>query len=118
MSTHDELDKAITAHAAWKGKFRTFMKGEIDLDPNAVERCDACDFGKWLETGGKVALGASYAEVHGAHAKFHSIAAKVVRQKKSGDNKGAEDALGPLGEFGRATSALTLLVSALRKAAA
>jgi endogenous inhibitor of DNA gyrase (YacG/DUF329 family) len=118
MSTHEELDKAITAHAAWKGKFRSFMKDELDLDPTVVEKCNVCDFGKWLDGSGRAALGASHAEVHKAHAEFHAVAAMVVRQKKAGDAAGAEASLGPFGEFGKATSALTLLVVAIRNAEA
>lgn len=114
MSMRETLDKAIAAHAGWKAKFRSFMRGEVDLDPTVVERCDLCDFGKWLSTTGQAELGAAHGEVHAAHAKFHTVAAGVVRQKKAGDTAGAETALSLSGEFTRTSAALTHLVTAIR----
>jgi hypothetical protein len=112
MSTQQELEKAVSAHAAWKGKFRAFMKNELEFDAVAVGRCNGCDFGKWLEGDGKAALGAAHSEVHAAHAGFHTVAAEVVKRKHGGDVRGAEALLE--GEFTKTTTALTLLISALR----
>lgn len=114
MSKHEALEKAIAAHAAWKGKFRSFMRGESDLDSATVEKCNACDFGKWLEGEGRAALGPSHGEVHRAHASFHMVAASVVRKKKSGDIEGAEVSLSVTGEFTKASTSLTMLIVSVR----
>lgn len=114
MSKHETLEKAIAAHAAWKGKFRSFMRGESDLEPTTVEKCNVCDFGKWLEGEGRAELGPSHAEVHRAHASFHTIAASVVRKKKAGDVEGAEASLSLTGEFTKTSTSLTMLIVSVR----
>jgi hypothetical protein len=93
------------------------MRGETALDAATVERCDVCDFGKWLESEGHAELGPSHAEVHRAHASFHSIAASVVRKKEAGDLEGAEASLSITGELTRASTSLTLLIVAVRDGA-
>lgn len=114
MSKHEELEKAVAAHAAWKGKFRSFMRGEADLDASTVEKCNVCDFGKWLDGHGRAELGPSHAEVHRTHAAFHSVAASVVRKKKAGDVVGAEASLAIAGDFTKASAALTMLIVSVR----
>jgi hypothetical protein len=104
----EEITKAIAAHGEWKVKFREFMAGKLDLDPNKVRQPNVCEFGHWLETSGHKEMPAdSFKEVNALHAKFHEIASEVIKKKKSGDTPGAEKSLGAQGEFSKASAALT-----------
>ena len=110
------IKNAIAAHGAWKNKFRDFMEGKSDLDAAKVRLTNACELGKWLESGAKHELdGASVAELSALHSKFHEAAAAVVAKKKSGDQRGAEASLGAAGEFATASSALVRKLMELEK---
>jgi len=117
MSHHEACTKAIAAHAAWKARFRQFMSGEIELDPQTVERNDVCEFGKWLSGDGKRDLPTGhYESIFEAHSAFHKLAAGVVRAKLGGRAQDAEQALSGTGPFALATAKLTMAVAAARDA--
>lgn len=115
MSLKEQITAAIAAHGQWKVKFREFMDGKLDLDPNTVQRNDQCQFGKWLESDGKKQLPATdFADIHRLHTEFHKVAAEVVRKKKAGNIKAAQQDLDAGGAFATATSSLTKKMMAVK----
>ena len=116
VSAREACDSAIRAHAAWKAKFRRFMKGDLALDPVTVEKGDVCEFGRWLATHQAGALGVFDREIRHAHAEFHLQAAAVVRDKLGGDVAAAQSALAPGGLFVKTSSALVSLLTQAREA--
>jgi len=108
MSLKDEISAGIAAHGQWKVKFREFMQGKLELDAAIVQKNDQCQFGKWLESDGKLHLSTpDYQELHELHTSFHAVAATVIRKKKSGDLVGAQKDLDSGGLFASASAALT-----------
>lgn len=115
MSLKDEINQAISAHGQWKVKFRDFMDGKLDLDPNVVKQNNQCQFGKWLEGDGrKLMAKGDFDEIHRLHTEFHKAAGDVVVKKKAGDVAGAQAALGPSGAFTKASSELTRRMMAVK----
>lgn len=115
MSVSDELRQAIAAHGQWKQKFRDFMAGTLDLDPSVVQQNNQCQFGKWLESQGHIALGRmDYDEIDRLHTEFHKVAAEVIRTKKAGQTQVAEQALATGGTFATASANLTRRIMAVK----
>lgn len=108
------ITSAISSHGMWKVKFRDFMAGKLDLDAALIALPTHCDFGRWLEAGGKKLLtAAEHAEVWALHADFHRIAASVIHAKKSGQVEEAKRSLAPGGEFAVASDKLTARMTVL-----
>lgn len=104
----DHITKAVGAHGLWKARLREAIgKGTFDTKPEIVERCDACEFGKWLEglAGDAASKNEHYAKVHALHADFHKSAAAVVRLVLRGDKAGAVTSLD--GAYADISGALT-----------
>ena len=111
----EEIQKAIAAHGAWKMNLRDFLDGKKDLDATKVGMANQCEFGKWLEQDAKKELASHHAEISTLHAKFHQVAADVVRKRKAGDTKSAEASLSIKGDFAQASSALVNKLMAVSK---
>jgi hypothetical protein len=117
MSARTFCEKAIAAHALWKVKMRKCIAGELTLDPSVVEKSNACDFGKWLESEGRSELkSGDFVAIHAAHANFHRVAAVVVRDHVSGRTQAAQASLDMGSPFMNASVALTELLGAARDA--
>ncbi|MBK8240763.1 MAG: CZB domain-containing protein [Deltaproteobacteria bacterium] len=104
----DHITKAVGAHGLWKARLREAIgKGTFDTKPEIVERCDACEFGKWLEglAGDAASKNEHYPKVHALHADFHKSAAAVVRLVLRGDKAGAVTSLD--GAYADISGALT-----------
>lgn len=108
------ITSAISGHGMWKVKFRDFMAGKLDLDEKVVAQPNQCDFGKWLEAGGKKLLtAAEHSDVWALHAEFHRIAASVIHAKKTGKIDEAKKSLDLGGAFTVASAKLTARMSEL-----
>ncbi|MGA2451334.1 MAG: CZB domain-containing protein [Polyangiaceae bacterium] len=117
MSARAFCEKAIAAHGLWKQKMRKCIAGELKLDPLEVEKPNACDFGKWLETEGRTELKpGDFSAIHAAHANFHRVAAVAVRDHESGRTLAVQGSLEIGGSFMNASVALTELLAAARDA--
>ncbi|HIJ22409.1 MAG: hypothetical protein HON68_09200 [Gammaproteobacteria bacterium] len=86
------LDKARSAHLAWKGKIRGFLDGFIEMDINQAVSHHDCVLGKWLDSEGRE----KYKNFHemssldDVHAKMHAVVKKVIELKKDGKKGEAE----------------------------
>lgn len=111
MPAIEEIDRAIAAHALWKGKLKSAIaSGQTSLSVDQVKVDDRCEFGRWLHTGATPKTGKErdmQKEVMRLHADFHRVTGEVVKLVLQGKTKEAESMLGLVGAFGVASSKLT-----------
>ena len=85
------LNKAITAHSAWKGRLRKAIDGGEIPDAATVRADNQCDLGKWIEGDGKSHQNLpEFQELKSQHTQFHKAAADVVELIKTGDKAKAQ----------------------------
>jgi hypothetical protein len=109
------LDKAITAHSAWKMRLRDAINGTQTVDPTAVAKDSLCDLGKWIHGDGCAHNSRSeFQALKTRHAEFHVCAGKIAQMVKDGKKMDAEKALdGP--EFAGASTKVVAAIGALKK---
>ena len=82
MAMIEALDKAVTAHSAWKVHLRlAIMNGSSEFEPETVKCDDKCDFGKWLFSAALSDADRAqmpYKVIRRLHAEFHECAACVL----------------------------------------
>ena len=74
MSTFEEIDKAVAAHASWKDKLVVAIDtGECESTPEEVKMDNNCAFGKWLyeRIDPSVKSSSHYNDVVALHTEFH-----------------------------------------------
>ena len=94
MSSHDEIDMAIKAHASWKDKLREAINsGECESTPARVKQDCNCSFGKWLhERIDPAAKGTPhYQKVKQLHADFHREAGTILEVALRGNKDEANE---------------------------
>lgn len=74
-----ELKEALSAHYAWRQRFRDALDSGDPVDIAAVSKDDQCQLGQWLYSEGAEAYGTmvDFAKVRAAHAAFHTEVGKV-----------------------------------------
>lgn len=80
--------KIINAHIMWKQKLQAYIQGTSPehLDASVIARDDQCMMGQWIYGEGKLFEGTPpYEQVRSEHARFHQLAAEVVRHVDHGD---------------------------------
>ncbi len=109
------LDKAITAHSAWKMRLRDAINGKQQVDPAAVGKDNLCELGKWIhgEGCGHHAK-PEFQTLKTRHAEFHVCAGKVAQMVKDGKNADAEKALDGA-DFAGASTRVVAAIAALKK---
>jgi hypothetical protein len=108
------LDKAVTAHNAWKIRLKAAIDGGEVPDESKVAVDNMCDLGKWIHGDGNKCSGLQeYVDLKAKHARFHQAAAKVVKLIKSGD-KGAALAELDGGEYRSVSSEVVAAIVKLK----
>jgi len=106
----DVLQKAMTAHSAWKARLRNAIAtGKLDVAAATVKADDQCQFGKWLygtELSVQEKQSEQYRAVKELHGRFHEEASKVAQFAISGQKEAAEKAMGLSSDFTRISSDL------------
>src|SRR3972149_4878457 len=110
-----DFDDAIRAHVDWKLRLRMFLADQGErLSSDVAGRDNACELGQWLYgEGTKYAADHSYAELKVAHARFHKVAAEVLRAAEGGDKRGAEARL-EAAEYSKSSSAVVAAIIKMR----
>lgn len=83
----------IGAHVMWKQRLIALLAGnsEETLDPDLIALDNRCVLGKWIYGDGQaMAELPAFEEVRGLHARFHELAAEVVRLHCAGDAAAAQ----------------------------
>jgi hypothetical protein len=88
MSRHEEIVKAVAAHAFWKVRLAgAVVARKIDVRSAEAKRDDACDFGKWLHapaTTAECRNDAHHRRAVELHAKFHQSVGACVAEMERG----------------------------------
>ncbi len=86
------LDKARSAHLAWKGKIRGFLDGFIEMNVKQAVSHHDCVLGKWLDSEGREKY-SHFREMQSldeVHAKMHAVVKQVIKLKHEGKIEEAE----------------------------
>lgn len=111
----DFLDKAMTAHNAWKTRLQDAIEGGAVPDEAVVRADDRCDLGKWIHgEGGQYGSLTEFQETREAHARFHLAAAEVIKMIKGGKRAEASQDL-EHGVFSKASNAVMMAIMKLKK---
>ena len=110
MSTSDEIDHAIDAHAAWKTKLcHAIETGECESTPEKVKMDTNCAFGKWLHE--RIDEGAKsspfYAKAVDLHANFHKNAGYILELALGDQKEEAKELMGLSSDFTKYSGELT-----------
>ena len=111
------LDEALSKDMELKTKFLAAIAGKQKLDVASISKADACGLGNWLYGEGerKYKFLKAYKPCIEAHAAFHALAGKVVRQINLGEYADAEAMLTDNTAYAKAIDALDASVKALKK---
>ena len=119
MALAEQITAAVTAHAAWKVRLsQAIAAGSSDFAVATVRQDNQCPFGKWLygEVDPTSRSSPHYETVRKLHASFHVGAAGVLALALAGKRAEAEAAMAPGSEFARASTQLTLALTAWQRA--
>lgn len=110
-------DEAIRAHARWKTLLHIYLThpdGSIDVN-NLQSDCK-CDLGRWIYAeGAKYSALPEYTALKDAHAKFHYIAAEIVKKVDAGQRLNPDVEIGIGSAFGKASNVVVNTVKELMK---
>jgi len=110
MSTVDEINKAIAAHAAWRDKLNeAIASGKSESTPEKVRADNNCGFGKWLheKIDPNLKSTAEYQKICKLHADFHLAAGDILDLALQGKKADATALMGLSSDFSKNSTALT-----------
>ncbi len=113
MSTSEEIDMAITAHASWKQKLRHAIDtGECGSTPEKVKMDNNCAFGKWLHERIEPSAKTSdyYTKTVSLHAEFHKHAGHILELALAGNKTEATGLMGLDSGFTKNSGQLTRIL--------
>jgi len=94
----EEIQKAIGAHALWKGRLKAAIdKGRSEFTVEDASVDNKCEFGIWLHSAidHDPQSKAHREKVRHLHREFHQEVGKVLGQALRGDRDGALKAMAP-----------------------
>ena len=110
LSPAEQIDKAIAAHSAWRGRLAEIIKtGQSNTAIATIKSDSQCAFGQWLYSDAlmeNVKLSHRYSAVKNLHAQFHLCAGGIAEKACSGHNHEAQQEMGPRGCFQQNSSEL------------
>jgi hypothetical protein len=95
MNYQDDIEKALTAHGAWKHRLNTAIaSGSSEFQVIQIKEDNRCDFGKWFYSLPIEIRGTDYGKkVQKLHAEFHVEAARILDLALKGKKKEALQSL-------------------------
>jgi methyl-accepting chemotaxis protein len=90
-----DFGKVRQAHLDWTGKLQEFLHGRGQtLDPQTLERDDACMLGGWIHgDGARLGEDADYRRLRAIHADFHRCCGEVARRHLRHERRAARELL-------------------------
>jgi methyl-accepting chemotaxis protein len=112
-----DFDEAVGTHSKWKRKLRQCLaKHDRSLSPTDVSLDDKCVLGQWIYSeGARHSALPEYTKLKYEHARFHRVAAELVRKANSGDPVDAEMEPCANSEFSTSSSAIVIALMAMKK---
>jgi hypothetical protein len=114
-----DFDEAIGIHSRWKHRLRTSLaKHDFSLNPAEVSLDYKCELGQWIySAGARYSDFPEFTKLKFEHARFHLVAAELVRKANSGVSIEAEIAPCSNSEFSLASAAVVIALRAMKKRA-
>jgi hypothetical protein len=114
-----DFDEAIAIHSKWKNRLRSSMaKRDFSLNPAEVSLDHKCELGQWIySTGARYSAFPEFAKLKYEHARFHQVAAGLVRRANSGESIEGEIAKCSNSEFSLASAAVVIALRAMKNIA-
>jgi hypothetical protein len=112
-----DFDHAVAIHSKWKLKMRrSLAKHDGSLSPAEVSLDQECVLGQWIYgEGASYASLPEYTRLKYEHARFHLVAAGLVKKANSGESIDAEMAPCSNSEFSTSSSAVVIAIMAMKK---
>ncbi|TAK62036.1 MAG: hypothetical protein EPO22_07840 [Dehalococcoidia bacterium] len=122
LSLHDEIVKALAAHAEWKTRVGDAVaRGTSEFTVADIAPDNLCVFGRWLygdEITADEKATAGYDEVCHLHVRFHTEAARVLELALAGKGWEAAAAMGQGSAYAQASLDLLHALAAWHERAA
>jgi hypothetical protein len=117
QETQMDFDEAIGTHSKWKRKLRhSLAKRDGGLSPAEVSLDNKCVLGEWIYSrGASYSSLPEYTKLKYQHARFHMIAAELVRKANSGESVDAEMEPCSNSEFSTSSAAIVQALMAMKK---
>ena len=108
------FETMIQAHLGWKLKLKDYLAGRGEqIDPETAGKDNVCAMGQWIHgRGQQVADLPQFQALQQEHARFHRLAAAVIRHHLAGEHAQASQLLE--GDFTRATQSTVAAIRHLR----
>jgi methyl-accepting chemotaxis protein len=112
-----DFDQAVATHTAWKRRLRhSLAKHDGSLRPAEIGVDHRCVLGQWIYgEGAKHFSLPEFTKLKYEHARFHLVAAELVKRANSGELIEPEIAPCSSSEFSTASSAIVIAIMALKK---
>lgn len=112
-----DFDEAVCAHTKWKRKLRHYVnKHDGSLLPADVSLDHKCVLGQWIYgEGATYSSLPEYTKLKYEHARFHAVAAEMVKKANSGESVSAEMAPCSNSAFSTASAAIVIAIMAMKK---
>jgi len=112
-----DFDKAVGTHSKWKRKLRHCLaKRNGSLLPTEVSVDHKCVLGEWIYgEGASFSSLPEFTKLKYEHARFHMIAAELVRKANSGDSIDAEMEPCSNSEFSTSSAAIVKALMAMKR---
>jgi len=112
-----DFEAAVGTHSKWKRRFRHYLaKHDGSLRPADVSLDHKCALGQWIYgEGASYSLLPEYTKLKYEHARFHMVAAELLRKANSGQSVDAEMAPCSNSEFSTSSAAIVMALMAMKK---
>jgi hypothetical protein len=112
-----DFDEAVANHSKWKSQLRQYVaKRDGSLRPADVRLDHKCLLGRWIYGEGATYRSLpEYTRLKYEHARFHTVAASLVKKADSGEAIDADMAPCSSSEFSTASSAVVIAIMEMKK---
>ncbi len=112
-----DFDEAVSIHSKWKRKLRLSMaKHDESMGPADVSLDHKCVLGQWIYgEGATYSSLPEYTRLKYEHARFHTVAAELLKKANSGESVSAEMAPCSNSEFSTSSAAIVMAIIAMKK---
>ncbi len=112
-----DFEEAVSIHSKWKRELRrSVAKHDSCLHPANMSVDHKCALGQWIYSEGVNHYSLpEYTKLKAEHARFHVIAADLLRKANSGESIEADLEPCSSSEFSMSSSAIVIALMALKK---
>ncbi len=112
-----DFDEAVSLHTKWKRKLRHYVaKRDGSLRPADVSLDHKCVLGQWIYAAcAAYSSMPEYTKLKYEHARFHMVAAELVKKANAGESVSTEMVPCSNSEFSTASSAIVIAIMAMKK---